>query len=787
MSAIQRRRKIYIIVLWAIYSIPFLILMTLFILLGRGKLGYVPTFRDLENPENNLASEVYSEDSVLLGNFYLENRTYVGFEELSPNIVNSLIATEDIRFNKHSGIDARGLARVLFKSILMGRKSSGGGSTITQQLAKNLYPRDTAYYKWGLLRNIHLGVNKFKEWNTAVKLERNYTKNEILVMYLNTVPFGSNSYGIKSAAKTFFNTSPDSLTIEQAALLVGVLKAQTKYNPVLNPERAQWRRNIVLNQMRKYNYITDKEFDSLSVLPIILNYMVQDHTSGLATHFRQYLQMTISAEKPDREKYFMYSFYQRDSIEWETNPLYGWANKNFKPDGSPYNIFRDGLKIHTTINSTLQKYAEEAVAEHMSGYLQETFYSEKKGMRNAPFAADLTHRQIDEIIDRSMRNTDRYRSLRRAGIAKDSILKNFKTPVPMKVFSWTRGDIDTVLTPLDSVLYYKYILRASMMSMDPSTGFVKAYVGGPDFRYFKYDQVKIGKRQAGSTFKPFLYTLAMQEGYSPCYKVPNVSQTFVLPDSNWTPESPGGREFLGKMVTLKWGLAHSVNNISAWLVKQFPPQTIIDDVVKKMGITSFIMPVPSIIFGVSDVSLYEMVGAFNTFSNKGVYIEPIFVTRIEDKNGNVISTFLPDQNEAISAQTAYLMINLLEGVVDGGTAIRLRATYNFKSDIAGKTGTTQNHSDGWFMGLLPKLTTGIWVGAEDRSIHFDKLALGSGANMALPIFGIYLQKIYNDSSVYVKLEDKFEKPPGFDVQIDCQVNDIKANYLDDELWEEDFK
>jgi penicillin-binding protein 1A len=787
MSGIPRRRKIYLAILWAIYSIPFMVLLILFILLSKGKLGYVPSFHDLENPENNLASEVYSEDSVLLGNFYLENRTYVGFEELSPNIVNALIATEDIRFTKHSGIDARGLARVLFKSILMGRKSSGGGSTITQQLAKNLYPRDTAYYKWGLMRNIHLGVNKFKEWNTAAKLERNYTKNEIIVMYLNTVPFGSNSYGIKSAAKTFFNTSPDSLTIEQAALLVGVLKAQTKYNPVLNPERAQWRRNIVLNQMRKYNYITDKEFDSLSAMPIILNYMVQDHTSGLATHFRQYLQMTISAEKPDREKYFMYSFYQRDSIEWETNPLYGWANKNFKPDGSPYNIFRDGLKIYTTINSTLQKYAEEAVTEHMKGYLQETFYHEKRGMKNAPFAADLTRKQIDEIMDRSIRNTDRYRSLRKSGVSRDSIMKNFKTTVKMKVFSWTRGDVDTLLSPLDSILYYKYILRAGMMSMDPATGYVKAYVGGPDFRYFKYDHVKLGKRQAGSTFKPFLYTLAMQEGYSPCYKIPNVPQTFVDKDSTWTPRSPGGREFLGKMVTLKWGLAHSVNNVSAWLVKQFPPQTIIDDVVKKMGFTSFIMPVPSIIFGVSDVSLYEMVGAFNTFTNKGVYIEPIFVTRIEDRNGNVISTFLPDQNEAISDQTAYLMINLLEGVVDGGTAIRLRVTYNFKNEMGGKTGTTQNHSDGWYMGLLPKLTTGIWVGAEDRSIHFDQLALGSGANMALPIFGIYLQKILNDPSLYIKPEDRFEKPPGFNIQIDCQVNDIKANYLDDELWEEDFK
>jgi penicillin-binding protein 1A len=786
MSKIPGHRRLYLAVLWTLYSIPYLVVIILFILLSKGKLGYVPTFEDLENPDNSLASEVYSEDGVLLGNFFLENRTYVEFEELSANMVNALIATEDIRFYRHSGIDAKGMARVLIKSILMGRRSSGGGSTITQQLAKNLYPRDTTYYRWKLRRMIHLGVNKFKEWNTAAKLERNYTKNEILVMYLNTVPFGSNAYGIKSAAKTFFNTSPDSLKLEEAALLVGVLKGQTKYNPVLHPERSLFRRNIVLNQMRKYGFIADETFDSLSVLPIDLDYKVQDHTRGLATHFRQYLQMTLGAEKPERDQYFMYSFYQRDSIEWENNPLYGWANKNFKPDGSPYNLFRDGLKIYTTIDSRMQKYAEEAVNEHLSKYLQPTFFKEKKGMKNAPFSEDLEQEQIDRIMQRSIRNTERYRSLRREGISQDSIMKVFETPVPMRIFSW-EGDIDTVLSPIDSIIYYKSILRAGLMSMEPSTGYVKAYVGGIDFKYFKYDHVKIGKRQAGSTFKPFLYTLAMQEGYSPCYRVPNVPQTFIDRDSTWTPRSPGGQSYLGKMVTLKWGLAHSVNNISAWLVKQFPPQTIIDDVIKKMGFESYIMPVPSIIFGVSDVSLYEMVGGFNTFSNKGVYIEPLFITRIEDKNGNVISTFQPDQNEAISAQTAYLMINLLEGVVDGGTAIRLRYAYEFTAKIGGKTGTTQNHSDGWFMGLVPKLTTGIWVGAEDRSVHFDELSLGSGANMALPIWAIYMQKVFNDSTLYITQEDTFEKPPGFDIQIDCQVNDFSTNYLDDELWEEDFK
>jgi len=450
MAKIPGHRKLYLAVLWTLYSIPYLVVIILFILLSKGRLGYVPTFEDLENPDNSLASEVYSEDGVLLGNFFLENRTYVEFEELSANMVNALIATEDIRFYRHSGIDAKGMARVLIKSILMGRTSSGGGSTITQQLAKNLYPRDTTYYRWKLRRMIHLGVNKFKEWNTAVKLERNYTKNEILVMYLNTVPFGSNAYGIKSAAKTFFNTSPDSLKLEEAALLVGVLKGQTKYNPVLHPERSLFRRNIVLNQMRKYGFIADKTFDSLSVLPIDLDYKVQNHTRGLATHFRQYLQMTLGAEKPERDRYFMYSFYQRDSIEWENNPLYGWTSKNSKPDGSPYNLFRDGLKIYTTIDSRMQKYAEEAVNEHLSNYLQPTFFEEKEGMKDAPFSEDLEQEQVDRIMQRSIRNAERYRNLRRAGISQDSIMKVFETPVPMRIFSW-EGDIDTVLSPIDSL------------------------------------------------------------------------------------------------------------------------------------------------------------------------------------------------------------------------------------------------------------------------------------------------------------------------------------------------
>jgi penicillin-binding protein 1A len=785
MSNTPRLWKRYLVIIWGIYSIPILMLVILFILLANGKLGYVPTFEDLENPENNLASEVYSADSVLLGPFYLENRTYVGFDELSPNVVNALMAIEDIRFRKHSGVDVRGTARMIVKSILL-RQNAGGGSTITQQLAKNLYPRDSTYYRWAVRRYLKLGVSKFKEWNTAAKLERNYTKNEILVMYLNTVSFGHNTYGIKTACDVFFDTSPDSITVEQAAVLVGLLKAPTRYSPVKNPERSLFRRNIVLSQMLKYGYLDEEEFDSLSVLPIELNYRVQDHNVGLATYLRQYLAKIMSKDKPKRSEYFLFSQYEKDSIEWAEDPLFGWTNKNRKPDGSPYNIYRDGLKIYTTIDSKLQQYAEEAVVEHLAGNLQDAFYEEKEGSHNAPFSDELDKETIQRLITRSMRNSDRYRRLRNAGVSMDSIQRSFKTPVEMTIFSW-KGDKDTIMSPMDSIIWYKYFLRAAMMAMDPKTGYVRAYVGGPNFKYFKYDPITMGGRQAGSTFKPFLYTLAMQEGYDPCYKVPNVPQTFVDQDSTWTPRS--STRNLGKMVTLRWGLAHSVNNVSAWLVKQFPPQTIIDDVIKKMGVRSYIMPVNSIIYGTRDVTLYEMVGAYSTYANKGVYIEPIFVTRIEDKNGNVLTTFQAKQSEAISEKTAYLMVDLLKGVVDGGTATyRIRKVYEIEAEMGGKTGTTQNHSDGWYMGITPNLVAGVWVGGDDRSIHFDQMALGQGANMALPIYGIFMQKVYADSTCGVTAHDKFEKPHNFNMNLDCP-EDISGmtKTFDYELWEEDFK
>jgi len=785
MSNTPRLWKRYLVTLWGIFSIPFLIMALLFILLAKGKLGYVPTFEDLENPKNNLASEVYSADSVLLGPFYLENRTYVDFDDLSPNLVNALIATEDIRFHKHSGVDLRGTARMLVKSVIL-QQDAGGGSTITQQLAKNLYPRDTTFYSWKVKRYMKLGVSKFKEWNTSVKLERNYTKNEILVMYLNTVPFGHNTYGIKTACDVFFDTSPDSLFVEQAAVLVGLLKAPTRYSPVRNPGRSKFRRDIVMSQMLKYGLLTEEEFDSLSVLPIEIHYRVQDHNVGLATYLRQHLAKIMIKNKPHRREYFMFSQYERDSIQWAENPLFGWTHKNRKPDGSPYNIYRDGLQIYTTIDSKLQEYAEQSVVEHLGGNLQDAFYAEKENSPTAPFSEDLDEEQVERLITRSKRNSDRYRRLRNAGVSMDSIDRSFNTPVEMTVFSW-EGEKDTIMSPLDSIIWYKYFLRAALMAMEPNTGHVRAYVGGPNFKYFKYDPITMGGRQAGSIFKPFLYTLAMQEGYDPCYKVPNVPQTFVDMDSTWTPRS--STRNLGKMVTLRWGLANSVNNVSAWLVKQFPPQTIVDDVIKKMGVRSFIMPVNSIIYGTSDVTLYEMVGAYNTYANKGVYIEPIFVTRIEDKKGNIITEFQAKQSEAISEKTAYLMVDLLKGVVDGGTATyRIRTVYEIEAEMGGKTGTTQNHSDGWYMGITPNLVAGVWVGGDDRSIHFDQMSLGQGANMALPIYGRFMSKVYADSTRGVTVLDKFEKPPNFNLILDCP-EDISGmtKTFDYELWEEDFK
>ncbi len=737
----------YITKFWLLYLLSLGLVVLFFYGIVTGFFGKMPTFRQLENPESNLASEVISSDGHLLGTYFIENRQNVTYRQISPYLINALIATEDVRFEQHSGIDERALLRVLY-GLLTG-KHKGGGSTITQQLAKNLFPR-------GKLNKLQLVVRKFQEWVTAVKLERYYSKEEIIAMYLNTVFFGHNAYGIKSAARTFFDKSPDSLNLQESALLAGVVNMPTHYSPILHPKAALKRRNLVLSQMAKYGYITRAVRDSVAKLPLgVEHYGLLNHNTGEARYFREYLRRVMKK----------------------------WCATHFKSNGKPYNLYKDGLKIYTTIDTRMQRYAEEAVREYLSKTLQPEFYEHWKDQPHAPFvfpgaSPQEIKRQIDKIMDQAMRRSERYRKMKEEGVPDDSIKLAFEKPVPMKVFSW-KGIIDTVMTPMDSIRYYKYFLNAGLMSMEPQTGYVRAYVGGIDYRFFKYDHVTQAKRQVGSTFKPFLYTLAMQEGeYSPCYKVPNISYSVRMPDGKfWTPHNADSRR-IGEEVTLKWALANSNNWISAWLIGRFSPQAVIQ-MARKMGVTSPIPPVPAIALGTPDLSLYEMVGAMNTFPDKGVYIKPVFVTKIEDKNGNLLYQAAPKKTEAMSEITAYKMIKLLEGVVESGTGIRLRYRYGFNNPVAGKTGTTQNQSDGWFMGIVPRLTTGVWVGAEDRSVHFRTIKLGQGANMALPIWAIYMKKIYADPSLGIRKTDDFAKPlKNIDIEFDCAKYDKKHKGLD---------
>ncbi len=753
---------------WILVSCPFVILVLALLLVSL--FTYIPSFEELEDPRSNLATQILAEDGEVLTTYHIENRSYVSFDDLSQGLKDAIVATEDARFYSHSGIDFKSLARVGVKSLLLGnRRGGGGGSTLSQQLAKSLFPRDTAKSKIPGARSFMLGVNKLKEWITAVKLERNYTKQEILSMYMNAVFFGSNAYGIKAAANTFFAKEPIDLTIEESALLVGMVNMPTRFNPVRHPDRALARRNFVLGQMAKYGYITEHQRDSLRQLPITLDYQKQDHIAGRAPYFRDMLKKLMNAQKPKRNNYSNYEDYQSDSLQWVTDPLYGWINKNPKPDGTKYNLDKDGLKIYTPINAKMQQYAEEAVAEHLGKELQTQFNRELKWKNNKPFDNSTSKETIDGIMRQARRWSDRYRAMKNSGVSEKEILQSFDKPVKMRVFSW-KGEIDTVMTPNDSIRYYKSFLRAGFLAMEPGTGNVKAYVGGNNYKYFKYDQVRQGKRQVGSTFKPFLYTLAMQGGYAPCDKVVNVPQSFVIGDDIWTPKSTDKPEWIGRTVTLKWGLTKSSNNISAYLMKQFGPEALVN-MAHMMGIKVWLDPVYSLCVGSADVPVYQMVSAFNTYPGQGVFAEPLFVTRIEDKNGNVLSTFTSRKREAISEKTAYLMVNLMQGVVNEGTAARIRYKYVPKGDVAGKTGTTNDQSDGWFIGYLPKLTAGVWVGAEDRQVHFAGLALGGGSNMALPIWGIFMKKVLEDGTLGVTKEDQFTVPDGFDVVLNCNGTD----------------
>ena len=665
-------------------------------------------------------------------------------------MIHALIAIEDVRFYEHSGIDKRALFRVAF-GVFTGNSDKGGGSTLTQQLAKNLFPRGEN------LSKIKLVIRKFQEWVTATKLEYNYSKDEIIAMYLNTVFYGHNAYGIKKATETFFSKEPDELKLEEAALLAGVVNAPTKFSPKRHPQNALNRRNLVLKRMETNGFITSEVYDSISQIPIDMSHFgVLDHKAGQATYFREFLR----------------------------GMMHDWAKKHYKADGTPYNIYKDGLRIYTTIDSRMQKYAEEAVREHLALDLQPAFYRHWKGDPKAPFVLP-TEEDVEKIMILSMKRSERYRVLRNAGWSMDSIIANFNKPIPMTMFSW-EGTFDTIITPMDSIRYYKYFLQSSLMSVETGTGYVRAYVGGNDYRFFQYDHVTQAKRQVGSTFKPFLYSLAMQEGeYTPCTKVPNISYSIQLPDGKfWEPNDSGKNKF-GEEVTLRWALAHSNNRISAYLMKRFGPEATIQ-MARRMGVKSDIPAVPSICLGVCDISLYEMVGAMSTFANKGVYVKPIFITKIEDKNGNVIETFKAEQREAMDEVTAYKMLELMKGVVYEGTGVRLRFKYGLRNPIAGKTGTTQNQSDGWFMGITPDLTTGVWTGAEDRSVHFKTIQLGQGSNMALPIWALYMKKVYADPTLHISQGD-FTKPlANVDLDFDCDKSEDDDDDNTEENDEDEF-
>ena len=770
-------RKTFIIVLWALLLIGMLATYIIFSAISDGKIGYVPPIEELENPNLKFATQVISDDGKVLGTWSLskENRLYVGYEDLSPNLVHALVATEDVRFSEHSGIDARAFMRALIKRGVFMQKNAGGGSTITQQLAKQFYSPTADNVMERLLQ-------KPIEWVIAVKLERYYTKEEILTMYLNKFDFLNNAVGIKTAAGTYFSKEPKDLNIEEAATLIGMCKNPSLYNPRRFNERTRGRRNVVLDQMRKAGYLTEAECDSLQALPLVLKYRPVDHNDGLATYFREYLRGVLNAKKPVKKNYRgwqMQKFYE-DSLAWETNPLYGWCAKNKKKDGSNYNLYTDGLKIYTTINSRMQQYAEEAVQEHVAEYLQPRFFKEKKGRKTAPYTNQLSNEEVEAILNRSIRQSERRRVMKAAGYSDAEIMKAFNTPREMTVFTY-QGEKDTIMTPLDSIKYYKHFLRAGFMSMDPITGYVKAYVGGPNYDNFKYDMAMVGRRQVGSTIKPYLYSLAMENGFSPCDETRNVEGTYF--DENgiaWTPRNSSKKHY-GEIVTLKWGLANSNNWISAYLMSKLNPYEFVRLIHSFGVLNKEIQPTISLCLGPCEISVGEMVSAYTAFVNKGIRTAPLFVTRIEDNDGNVLATFSPQVNEVISESSAYKMLVMLRAVINEGTGGRIRRLYNITADMGGKTGTTQNNSDGWFMGFTPSLVSGCWVGGEERDIHFDRMADGQGASMALPIWGIYMNKVYADKTLGYSQEEKFDIPDEFDPCKDkvSELEEENTSRLDD--------
>ena len=756
-----------IIILWAILFVVLLGAAGIFHAISKGWIGYVPPIEELENPNLKFATQIISDDGVTLGTYSLskENRLYVGYNDLSPNIINALIATEDERFHEHSGIDARALLRAIIKRGVLMQASAGGGSTISQQLAKQFYTEKAG----SVFERV---MQKPIEWVIAVKLERYFTKEEILTMYLNKFDFLNNAVGIKMASNTYFSKEPKDLSVIEAATLVGMCKNPARFNPRRFNERTRDRRNVVIGQMERAGHLTSAEADSLKKEPLELKYRKVDHKEGPAPYFREYLRDILRAEKPDKSEYrgWQMQEYYEDSLAWETDPLYGWCAKNKKKDGSNYNLYTDGLKIYTTIDSRMQRYAEEAVHEHVAEYMQPRFFKAKAKKKTAPFTSQLTPEEVKAIMDRAMRQTDRYREMKKAGASEAEIRKAFDTPVEMTVFSY-QGDRDTIMSPMDSLRYYKHFLRAGFMSMDPVTGYVKAYVGGPNFNYFQYDMAMKGRRQVGSTIKPYLYTLAMENGFSPCDETRHVEQTLI--DENgkaWSPRNASAKRY-GEMVTIKWGLANSDNWVTAYLMSKLSPYQLVR-LIHAFGVKNKqIDPVVSLCLGPCEISVGEMVSAYTAFANKGIRTAPLFVSRIEDNEGNVLADFTPHMEEVISEESVYKMLIMLRAVINEGTGGRVRRVYGITADMGGKTGTTNNNSDGWFMGFTPTLVSGAWVGGEERDIHFDNMSDGQGAAMALPIWGLYMKKVFADKSLGYSQEDTFEIPEGFDPCKDILVSD----------------
>ncbi|MDE5585047.1 MAG: penicillin-binding protein [Muribaculaceae bacterium] len=742
------------------------------LLVYNGVIGYMPPIEELEDPHDKLASVVYAGDgSTELGRYFAGagNRVYTDYDNLSPYVIDALIATEDVRFESHSGIDFMALGRTLVKTLMMGDKSSGGASTITQQLAKQLYSQPSA----NMLKR---AMQKPIEWMIALKLERFYTKDEILNMYLNRFDFLNNAVGIKTAANVYFGKEPGDLKCEEAAMLVGMLKNPSYFNPLRHGERVLSRRNTVLEQMEKDGRLSKEECDSLKKLPLGLDYHKVDHKVGTAPYLREEIRRLMTAKKPVRPEKSKYSNkmaydiamgnYNTDSTQWEENPLYGWIEKNPKPDGTYYNLYTDGLKIYSTIDLNMQEYAEEAVRKHLGETLQPAFFQEKKGQKNGPYTTnqdELSTKGVEQLIRNAIRQSERYRVMKLAGHSQEEIDQAFNTPVEMEVFAYVKEDGKTVpgsktvtMTPRDSLLYMKSILRTGLMSMDPHTGNVKAYVGGPDFQWFQYDMVSRGKRQIGSTAKPFLYTLAMEQDFTPCSRFLNTQPSF----NGWSPRNSGGGH-VGEMVTLHWALTNSNNWISARLVNELKPINLANKM-RVFGLTGHIEAYMPLCLGTVDVPVRDMVGAYTTFANKGIRTDPVFVTRIEDNQGNLIYNATPHRTEVTSEQSYWKILSMLMSVVESGTGASLRSRYGISAQMGGKTGTTNSNSDSWFMGFTPDLVTGVWVGGDERYIHFNTMALGQGARAALPVYGLYMQKVYADKTLPYSQEAKFEFPSDFD-------------------------